>query len=118
TDEDFWQWFSARLLPPDDQAATAATSEQVPYLGLTAFRADDAGLFFGREKETELMLNRLHIQPLLAVVGASGAGKSSFVQAGIVPGLIENCAIITLRPGTSPLAALNVQLSRAGLDVH
>ena len=54
-----------------------------PYVGLRAFEADDAALFFGREA--------LGRQPravddsrFVAVVGASGSGKSSLVRAGLL----------------------------------
>ena len=43
-------------------------------------------------------------QPLLAVVGPSGVGKSSFVQAGVVPGAARGWRALTVRPGPAPLA--------------
>ncbi len=92
-------------------------AEKSPYLGLTTFSPTDSSLFFGREKETESFLNRLRIQPLLAVVGPSGAGKSSFVQADVVVGLGENWQVVTVRPGLSPLATLASKLSKLGVEL-
>jgi len=52
-----------------------------PYPGLAGFQPEDAGWFFGREPVVAELLGRLSEQlaggPLLALVGASGAGKSS-----------------------------------------
>jgi WD40 repeat protein len=61
-----------------------------PWLGLQAYRRKDAPLFFGRERVVEDILRRLldpARPPLLAVVGASGTGKSSVVRAGVLPRL-------------------------------
>ncbi|MBN2131798.1 MAG: TIR domain-containing protein [Sedimentisphaerales bacterium] len=59
-----------------------------PFVGLEAFQAGDAHLFFGRDEEADELVERLKRldQPrLLMVVGDSGAGKSSLVKAGLVP---------------------------------
>jgi conflict system STAND superfamily ATPase/sulfatase-modifying factor enzyme 1/bDLD-like protein len=58
-----------------------------PYPGLLSFKPSEAPIFFGRTQETAQLLERLH-QPdnrFLAVVGASGSGKSSLVKAGVIP---------------------------------
>jgi hypothetical protein len=62
-------------------------------------------------------LNRLKAQPLLAVVGASGAGKSSLVQAGVIPGLAEGWRAITVRPGSAPITALSAGLAKEGIEI-
>ena len=56
-----------------------------PFVGLRPFGESDQHLFFGREKETEELLDRLRRSPLVMVVGDSGSGKSSLVHAGLVP---------------------------------
>ena len=58
-----------------------------PYPGLRAFEGDDAGLFFGRERETDELRRRLRSSRFLAVIGTSGSGKSSLVRSGLVPSL-------------------------------
>ena len=61
-----------------------------PWLGLKAYGRKDASLFFGRERVVEEVLGRIldPSRPLfLAVVGASGTGKSSVVRAGVLPRL-------------------------------
>jgi len=62
-----------------------------PYPGLAAFSETDAFWFHGREHLTAAMVNRLRARlqgssPLM-VVGASGAGKSSVLRAGLMPEL-------------------------------
>jgi formylglycine-generating enzyme required for sulfatase activity len=61
-----------------------------PFPGLRAFTPEDAPIFFGRGRETDDLVSRLD-QParrFLAVVGASGSGKSSLVAAGLIPRLM------------------------------
>ena len=60
-----------------------------PFLGLRPFDVDDALLFYGRDREVEELLERLQRQRFLAVVGASGSGKSSLVRAGLIPALLR-----------------------------
>jgi hypothetical protein len=58
-----------------------------PYLGLQYFDENDASRFFGREQLTAQIANRLHNTHFLAIIGASGSGKSSVVRAGVIPTL-------------------------------
>jgi photosystem II stability/assembly factor-like uncharacterized protein len=58
-----------------------------PFKGLEAFEEGDAHLFFGRSKLTAELLAHLNRHNFLAVVGASGSGKSSVVRAGVIPKL-------------------------------
>ncbi len=58
-----------------------------PYKGLQYFDEPDADLFFGRESLTTELVRRLRQGRFLAVVGASGSGKSSVVRAGLVPAI-------------------------------
>ena len=67
-----------------------------PYRGLRPLEAEDAGIFFGRdapivEALDELRGLRVSTPPrLLVILGASGAGKSSFLRAGIFPRLARD----------------------------
>ena len=86
-----------------------------PYKGLAAFQPEDAALFFGRTRLVADALRRLSDFPFLCVVGASGSGKSSFVRAGIVPGLLASQPGVhpaLFVPGADPLAALTAVLDR------
>lgn len=84
-----------------------------PWLGLKAYGREDASLFFGRERVVEEILARLldpGRPPLLAVVGASGTGKSSVVRAGVLPRL-DGWAVARLpRLQGDPRAALGEAL--------
>ncbi len=83
--------------------------DQSPYAGLSSFQEGDAGKFFGRSREIASMMTRIRDQPLMAVVGSSGVGKSSFVRAGLVPALKrsgETWETLVIRPGRKPLESL------------
>ncbi|MBL1082459.1 PD40 domain-containing protein [Streptomyces actinomycinicus] len=86
-----------RPAEPDD--GNDVTGPACPYPGLSAFTTQDAGRFFGRERATAALVERLFGRigegPLL-LVGPSGAGKSSLLNAGLVPAL--------RRPGGFPMA--------------
>ncbi|MBX3155164.1 MAG: protein kinase [Deltaproteobacteria bacterium] len=86
-----------------------------PYPGLSAFQESDADRFFGRSREITRTIARLREAPLLAVVGPSGVGKSSFVRAGLAPALRasgEAWEVVAVRPGRHPLAALSAIVQR------
>jgi hypothetical protein len=96
-----------RLLP--DRHGRELGMGESPYAGLNAFQEADANRFFGRTREIAALLARLHERPLVAVVGPSGVGKSSFVRAGLIPALKysgEKWEAIVIRPGRHPTAAL------------
>ncbi len=83
--------------------------DESPYPGLNAFQESDADRFFGRSQDIAGAVARLRDQPMIAIVGPSGTGKSSFVRAGVVPALKASgdaweCIIV--RPGRQPLIAL------------
>ena len=85
-----------------------------PYPGLRPFDVGDAFLFFGREKQTQDLLDRLSRNRFLAVVGTSGSGKSSLVRAGLMPALYRgylmgattHWRIAVMRPGGGPINEL------------
>jgi WD40 repeat protein len=82
-----------------------------PYPGLESFTETDAEFFFGRELEVEAVWKKLQRANLLAVIGPSGAGKTSFVQAGLIPARPTNWRHVILRPGSSPFVALTRALA-------
>ncbi|MDQ6779222.1 MAG: protein kinase [Actinomycetota bacterium] len=63
---------------------TAPAAAECPYRGLLAFEPRDRHLFFGREEVIGDVLGRIAPGRLLAVVGASGSGKSSLLRAGVI----------------------------------
>ncbi len=70
-----------------------------PYKGLQYFTEADADQFFGRELLTARIVNRLAGARFLAVIGASGSGKSSLVRAGVIPALRRG---LRLADGSTP----------------
>ena len=64
--------------------------EGSPFPGLRSFTKADAPIFFGREHETDALVKRVSESRFVAVVGASGSGKSSLVGAGLLPRLEAN----------------------------
>ncbi len=76
-----------------DLRDAAPSAGEPPFKGLHYFDAADSRLFFGREQLVARLAGRLAAgQPFLAVVGASGSGKSSLVRAGLVPALTARTA--------------------------
>jgi hypothetical protein len=64
-----------------------------PYPGIHSFEAEDAAIYFGRDDEIRAVIERLDARRtqggtrFLVVIGASGAGKSSLLKAGLLPQL-------------------------------
>jgi WD40 repeat protein/serine/threonine protein kinase len=113
-DPGVWEWIAARVIA-DAAIRAEAGDECSPYLGLAPYAVSDAVRFVGREAEVEGILERLRHRPLQVVVGPSGAGKTSFVHAGVIPRLPRSWRAVTLRPGAAPLAALASRLGDAGV---
>ncbi len=94
-------------VPAGSAAATLGdVAERSPYPGLSSFTEADASRFFGREQEIAALWEKLRGRRLLAVIGPSGAGKTSFVRAGVVASRPEGWAAVVSTPGTAPLRAL------------
>jgi hypothetical protein len=69
---------------PNLRARVATTLSAIcPYRGLRPFREEDAPFFFGRETYTDLLEKTLQQRSMVAVVGASGSGKST-AAAGLI----------------------------------
>ena len=91
------------------QPKARISDDACPYRGLAAFGERDAKYFFGRSSEIRTAIQQLDVWPLLAVIGPSGVGKSSFVHAGLAPAIRDaggNWQIRVLRPGRNPLQSL------------
>jgi hypothetical protein len=100
-DPRFFEW------PPPDQP------NRPPYPGFIALDARDAGVFFGREAPLIEAMDKLRGQALgepprvHVLLGASGAGKSSFLRAGLLPRLQRDdrhfLPLPPLRPERAPI---------------
>ena len=70
----------------EDSAARVVECTAIcPYRGLQIFREEDAAFFAGRKAFAKQLLDFTLGKNLVAVVGPSGSGKSSVVQAGLIP---------------------------------
>jgi hypothetical protein len=69
------------------ESVASAMGSICPYRGLRPFREEDEPFFCGRESFTGKLVDAMHRRRVIAVVGASGSGKSSVVRAGLMPEL-------------------------------
>ena len=112
----------------------ADTPNADPFPGLSAFTENDAGIFFGRDSDILRGLDRLRLlrrnghPRLLVIQSASGAGKSSYLRAGLWPRISRDsdfAEVAILRPAQGILTGpeglgrkLALQLSRPGAPVN
>ncbi|MGP9020039.1 nSTAND1 domain-containing NTPase [Streptomyces sp. BR1] len=127
-----WQrlWERAVADPVGDRPASPAEEDErppaeavavpggvCPYRGLASYRQQDARWFFGRERSRDALVAQLRAAEktggLVMLVGASGAGKSSLLNAGLVPALQNGGQskekarqVLQLVPGADPLVEL------------
>jgi len=87
-------------MPPEE------AGERSPYPGLSPFSEADAADFFGREVEIAALWRKIASRRLLAVIGSSGAGKSSLVRAGIVARAPPGWRAVVCTPGEDPSLAM------------
>jgi len=123
--DEFAQAARAALEPTRRQPPKAA-DERNPYKGLRAFGEADARDFFGRGALVQRLVARLK-EPVtgsrfVAVVGASGGGKSSVVRAGLVPALRQGALdesrdlfVTEMFPGPHPIEELEAALLRVAV---
>src|SRR5882757_234780 len=102
-----WREAAAEVAVAEPAADNADVAS--PYVGLAAFTTDDADRFFGRERLVELVATRLAQRRLVGVFGASGAGKSSLLRAGLIPRLRAedpDRRVLLFAPGAHPMREL------------
>ncbi|MGJ6965896.1 nSTAND1 domain-containing NTPase [Streptosporangium sp. G11] len=115
----------------DTGAGDPVWTDGCPYQGLAPFGPAQAGVFYGRGQATArlaaMVTAHLGGEGLIVVTGASGAGKSSLLHAGLLPALAAtppddpgggaSWPQVTFTPGARPLQELAVQLAvRCGAD--
>src|SRR2546430_2979858 len=96
-------------------------TDRCPYRGLQTFDEPHAEFYFGRDADTQRLIEKLKTTRFLAILGPSGSGKSSLVRAGLIPALrkralpaSESSSVRLFSPGVHPLAALAAQLVHLG----
>ncbi|MEN8233317.1 MAG: BTAD domain-containing putative transcriptional regulator [Actinomycetota bacterium] len=93
-----------------------------PYKGLHAFTEGDTRDFFGRGRLVDTILDRIDRgNRVVAILGPSGSGKSSVINAGVIPALRRRGAdrgptptILRMEPGEHPFEALELAIATAG----
>jgi WD40 repeat protein len=91
-----------------------------PWRGLNSYESAHSNLFFGRRTASENLVKRVLAERFVVVIGPSGIGKSSLVQAGLLPRLPERIRPIVVRPskpGPTPTASLALALRNAGFEL-
>ena len=114
TERTNWDREMARLRVLLSQPEPRPETPRCPYPGMIPFKLDDARFFYGREAEIDQMLQCLRHQRFLMVIGDSGSGKSSLINAGLLPKLNASTffspgywLVRTMRPGSQPLQTLS-----------
>jgi len=98
------------------QSVASISNENLcPFRGLEVFREQDSPFFFGREAIVERLVQRLHHTRFLAILGPSGVGKSSIVQAGLIPRLRFDSIIALITPRIDPIEELAFGIHNACL---
>ncbi|MBB4693151.1 nSTAND1 domain-containing NTPase [Paractinoplanes abujensis] len=105
-DADEWTDRWRRLADAQPGAPGAPPS---PYVGLAAYQVEDADRFFGREALIGTLLALVDERPFAGVFGASGAGKSSLLRAGLAARTQRTPLVVT--PGADPVAELAVAVA-------
>ena len=84
-----------------------------PFPGLRPFTSGESEYFFGRETESKEIAGKIIKNRFLAIIGASGSGKSSLIQCGLVPKIKDLSlngppfwVIINMKPGNDPFGSL------------
>jgi hypothetical protein len=100
----------------DAQGGFQWDATRPPYPGLLAFQEEDAAIYFGRDDDIRRLIERLNARraqggaKLIALLGASGSGKSSLLRAGAIPRLKRDgrnwIVVPPMRPQLLPVEEL------------
>jgi hypothetical protein len=91
-----------------------AAADQKPYVGPRPFGRDEKNLFFGRDRETRDLCSLVVAHPIVLLYAASGAGKSSLLNAGLIP-LLEARGYEVL-PSARVSGRIRDAVNNAGVD--
>ena len=106
-------------LPGVDGHQTPPWTGGCPYRGLLPYDRAHEAVFYGRERLTAELAGLLAETGMVMVTGASGAGKTSLLQAGLVPALARGVQVpgssswpvVSMTPTTRPLTELAARLA-------
>lgn len=108
-ESELWPALEPLLTHATDESEEPVSGIARPYRGLHGFSAEHAALFFGRERASQQLANRVRRYPFITVIGQSGSGKSSLLYAGVFPRL-DGYRVVSVRPGRYPTRALATRL--------
>jgi WD40 repeat protein len=74
---------TAVTIPPGGGSVQDGTA--CPYLGLRSYTEADSEYFFARDSDRDLVIDNMMASRLTVLYGPSGVGKSSLLQAGVMP---------------------------------
>ena len=91
--------------------------------GLLPYQEEDHFSFYGREKEVENLLQIIQKNKLITLTGVSGSGKTSLINAGLIPRLKKGFlgqagkewSICKFRPGVNPIENMIAALTNSGI---
>jgi WD40 repeat protein len=104
----------------DREQARPRWTDGCPYRGLLPYDQAHAAVFYGRDRLTAQLAGLLSHGGLVMVTGASGAGKTSLLQAGLVPALARGVQVpgsqswprVSMTPASRPLTELAARLAQ------
>ena len=110
------QLASSEPIPLYNPLAPLAQPEKPgqPYKALDSFGWQDAAIFNGRSDHAQRLGRRILAHPLTVLYGESGSGKTSLLQAGVLPWLAQRHTLLTVaQPAPSEWAAISTPGSRS-----
>ncbi|HTX27823.1 MAG TPA: AAA family ATPase [Streptosporangiaceae bacterium] len=107
-------------VPAPDGQPPARWAGRCPYRGLLPYDQAHEAVFYGRERLTAELTGMLAETGMVMVTGASGAGKTSLLQAGLIPALARGVQVpgssrwpvVSMTPTAHPLTELSVRLAQ------
>ncbi len=100
--------------PVQSASAAAATRQRAtrPYKALNYFEPEDASIFFGRQSEIERLMSLIESYRTVILYGTSGTGKTSLINAGVIPVLhVKNYISIRVRAIENPTVAIRREIN-------
>src|SRR5271169_4682151 len=92
-----------------------------PFPGLRPYLESESDIFFGQDSALQALLERLNSQHIVTLLGLSGCGKSSLLNAGLLANLrprvvdggqLHRWLIAEMKPGDNPLDRLEAALAQ------
>jgi hypothetical protein len=87
-------------------------TNKIPYKFLDYYDVEDQDIFYGRSAESQIVYRLALSYRLLTIFGQSGVGKTSLLQAGVIPLLLQaGYTHVYVRIAGDPLQAIRQEVS-------